>query len=638
MKKNVYLVQPNDILSNSIFLPYTVAAIASYSWQFEHIKNGYELKEFIFKKNDINDTVEQMETPYLVGFSCYMWNVEYNLALAKKIKEDWPDCLIVFGGPQIPDDSSFLKKNDFIDILIFGEGEYVFYSLLNLLLKESKEFSSVSNICFRNADEIIQTKKEYINRLVEYPSPYASGLLNSIVKDFNNSKYEFQAVLETNRGCPYNCIYCTWAGTKNFFRCFSMERIKKDLEWIAKNKINYCICADSNFGILERDETIADYIIELKEKYGYPQKFETTAAKNKDEIVFKINSKLEKASLNCGISVAIQSFSPTVLKNIGRENISNENFAKQLELYRNAKINTYTDFILALPGETLESFCDGLFMAIEMGQHTSINVHPCELLPNTGLYKRETIEKYDIKMVKSTITQKHCKLKKEDFYGTKSEIIVSTNTLSKEDWKKAMRISICVQGFHSYGLLRFFSVFLRKCYGIPYKDFYLGLYKWIESESVDTKNILNHVCETIDLFVDGKSNLYYYDERFSDSCLYFKEGLFLCCTFQKELFYNDVKSFLTSFFNDKELFDDLFAFQKNIIKIPGAKQIQHKYKYDWCTFFENYTDNLMTKPIKADNIIVYESCNELNWYEYTIKNIWYGKRENKMLNKYKKIG
>ena len=36
---------------------------------------------------------------------------------------------------------------------------------------------------------------------------------------------KIDAILETNRGCPYSCIYCYWAGTKKNFRQFSIQKV-----------------------------------------------------------------------------------------------------------------------------------------------------------------------------------------------------------------------------------------------------------------------------------------------------------------------------------------------------------------------------------------------------------------------------
>ena len=80
-----------------------------------------------------------MDSPAFVGFSNYIWNTQYNLALAKKIKAKFPECVILFGGHNVPPDNSFLEKYPFIDFLIHAEGEEAFRSLLLELLKDNPD-------------------------------------------------------------------------------------------------------------------------------------------------------------------------------------------------------------------------------------------------------------------------------------------------------------------------------------------------------------------------------------------------------------------------------------------------------------------------------------------------------------------
>lgn len=630
--KNVYLIQPNNALSESLFLPYSIGTIAAYSFSREDIKQEYNLCDFIFTKTPIADVLADMETPYIVGFSNYMWNVEYNLALADAIKKKWQDCIIAFGGPQIPDDTEYLKKYSFIDILMHGEGEITFYSLLSSFCKGNK-LSAVSDISYRENGIPVQTEKSKRTDLVDFPSPYTMGLFDSIVSDEKYKNIQFDAVLETNRGCPYGCIYCCWAGSEDSFRRFSMERVKGDLLWMAAHSISFCICADSNFGILERDEKIAEYVVQLKKEYGYPQKFETTATKNKDELTFRINSKLDEVGLNRGISVAVQSMSPAVLEIVGRKNMPVENFAQQLEKYRKNGMYTYTDIILGLPGETLESFCKGLFDVIEAGQHYSININRCEFLPNTKMYSESFVQQYRIKTIKSYLCQNHSRIDEDMSYSSRSELVVETSTMSMAQWRKALRISTCVQSFHSLGLLRFFAVYLRKAKNISYYDFYMNLYDWIEQESVFVKKTVDTVCASIDTFLSGKGNLCFSDKRLGDIYWDFQEGLFVLCAMNIDEFYGEIKEYLEKYFTDKTVFDDLFRFQKESVALPSDTEKVLNLHYDWSDYFENIFDSSYTNPEFKHMSIKIVGSQYDTWEEYAREIVWYGKRNGKTINK-----
>ncbi len=630
--KNVYFVQPNNELSESLFLPYAVGTIAAYSFSHEEINREYRLCQFIFTKRNIKKLLNEMETPYIVGFSNYMWSVQYNLELASAIKKKWPECIIVFGGVQVPDDTEYLDKYPFIDLLIHGEGEEVFYDIL-MALSEGRTPDSVFNISYRKNGVPTQTKKRDICSLEEYPSPYIMGLFDYIVNDPKNKNIQFDAIIETNRGCPYGCIYCCWAGNKAGFRQFPIERIKGELKWMATHRISFCVCCDSNFGILERDESIAEYIVELKKEYGYPEKFETTAAKNKDDLTFRINSKLEEASLNRGISLAIQSMSPEVLEIIGRKNMSTENFSAQVERYRKAGMYTYSDLILGLPGETLESFCRGLFEVIEAGQHYAINVSRCEFLPNTKMYSKSFVEKYKLKTIKSLLCQIHSSVDNDMKYASRSEIVVETNTMDMMQWREAQRISICVQGLHSLGPLRFFAIYLRKAKGLSYYDFYMNLYKWIETESVVVKRILDKVCASFDVFLKGEGNLFFWDPRFGRVYWEFYEGLFLCCAAELDEFYEEIKKYVYKYFDDELLFDDLCLYQKNIIALPAQPEKEFEIMYDWLSYFDNMYDPDYTVPVKKKLTLRLKESSTDNWEDYARVMVWYGKRIGKTINK-----
>ena len=86
-KKNLYFVQPNTLLGNSIYFPYAVGVLASYALQFEDINQSYELAGIIFKEDSQEQVFDCVKDPFIVGFSNYFWNYKYNLDTAKTIKE-----------------------------------------------------------------------------------------------------------------------------------------------------------------------------------------------------------------------------------------------------------------------------------------------------------------------------------------------------------------------------------------------------------------------------------------------------------------------------------------------------------------------------------------------------------------------
>ncbi|MBQ4339351.1 MAG: B12-binding domain-containing radical SAM protein [Clostridia bacterium] len=629
--KNLYLIQPSGILSNSVFLPYSAGTLAAYALSCEKISANFCLKDFIFVKEPIDDVLAKTENPFVAGFSCYMWNIEYNLVLAGKIKERYPECTIIFGGPQIPESTEYLDKYSFIDVLIFGEGELPLRLILEHLI-DNKSFESIDNIAFRGEAGPIKTAKSAPCALDDFPSPYDMGLFDGIMNAPEYRHLDFSAIVETNRGCPYGCIYCYWARSGSAFRAFPMQRVKKDIEWLGKHNIEYCVCADGNFGILDRDEEIADYAIEVKQKYGFPIRFETAADKNKKDSNFRINRKLERAGLNVGVSLAVQTLSPKALEAIGRKNLSVERFSHELNNYRKHNINTYTDLMVGLPEETLESFCKSLFGVIEAGQHYSLTIHRCEVFPNTPIYSDEIREKYQIKTVNSQLCQKHSIVDKDLDFSSRSQVIVGTRTMTPMEWYTAERISFCAQSFHSMGLLRFFAVYLRKARNVSYYDFYMKLYDWIENKSAVVKRLLDHTCETFIPFIEGKSNLYFADERFGNLYWGFEEALYLCAAVEIDAFYDDVKDYLLQYFDDTALFDDLMQYQKEMIPQPSQAEKTIETLYDWHEYFRLIFDPEATQPEFRKTKLKIAKGETDNWPDYAKYVAWYGRRNGKSIN------
>ena len=631
--KNIYFVQVNNSLSNAVYLPYAVGTIAAYAFSQEDIRKECCLQPFIFMQQPIDRVLNGLTDPFVMAFSCYMWNYEYNLALAEAVKTKFPACKIIFGGPQIPDDTSLLEQSAFIDFTIHGEGEIVFTDILRALLHKT-DFSSVANIAFRTASgQIAKTERTAPCDLSFLPSPYAMGLFDYLLEDPQYKNRQFDAIIETNRGCPFGCIYCYWARSGSSFRTFPLERVKKDIEWLGKNKIPYCVCADGNFGILERDEEIVDHVIKTKQQTGYPEKFETTSAKNKDDFTFRINQKLERNGLNRGVSVAVQSMSPVVLDIIGRKNMSVNNLAEQLQKYRSHGIATYTDLILGLPGETLESFCRGLFAVFEAGQHDSVNINRCEVFPNTILHSEELKNKYKIRTRKSQLCQNHSKILAPGEKSSCSEIVIATSAMNEQEWKKALQVGSCAQSFHCLGLLRFIAVYLRKAKNISYYDFYMNLFSWIENHGTCSKRILDKVFRSIDPFLRGEGNLFCTDERFGALYWAFEEGIFLSVVSEANEFYEDIKEHLSSYFDDRTLFDDLLTWQVAMIAKPGMQPLAVTFRYDWKTYFENIFDAAVTDPVQQ-NIhlrILPPACG--SDADFAREVVWFGRRSGRMINK-----
>ncbi len=634
MKKNIYFIQPNTLLGNSIYYPYAVGVLSSYALQFEDVSSKYALAGIIFKEDSTDEVMSAVKDPSVVGFSNYFWNYEYNLEQAKNIKEKYPECKIIFGGHQVARDSDFLHKYPFIDILIFGEGEIPFTRILRALDK-NESLENIPNISFRNdKDEIIKTEDK-AEGVENYPSPYLTGIFDKLLNVPEGM--EFNAQLETNRGCPYHCSFCDWCDYDLPMRQFPMERVKKDLEWISEHKISYCMCVDSNFGLFERDEEIAEFAVSLKKKNGFPDKFGACFAKNKTNRIFTINKMFNDVGMSKGVSLAFQSMSETVLENISRKNMNKDKLSEQLELYHKAGIPTYTELILGLPGETLESFSEGICELLERGQHDSINVFRCEVYPNSTLSDKAYMKKFGIKTAINKLNINHCAISNAVFSGG-LEYIIETSTMSAEDLVKATVFSACIQSVHCHGLLQCFAIYLHNAMGVPYYNFYNSFINFFSEREGVIGDTIRRISRCIESTAEGEVDLSYINREFGDITWPYEEAMLIDYIYKLDDFYNEVGAFLASFGIEDEVMRELMSYQKNLIVTPFGNDVKSTYSYDWKEYFYNILANKESVLEKKETALRFFAEDvPADWENYAKKIIWYGRRNKKTIRTVEKL-
>lgn len=615
------MIQPNSQYGNSVYFPYAAGSLVAYAFRDEKIKSEFTFKSFVYKKIDIDKVVDSLENPFVVGFSCYVWNYEYNKILAEKIKEKYPQCYILFGGHQVNRESDVLKT-DFVDFCLFGEGEEIFRKiLLSFIGRESLE--SIPNIMYKKDGEIIFTEKKRVD-IPERISPYLEGYFDELVKE---EELEFSAILETNRGCPNKCAFCDWGNEKAKVRLYDIETVKAEIDWMSENEIEYCYCADANFGLFERDEDIIEYLISRNKINGYPQKFQATYSKNNPQTVFRINKRLNDVGMCKGATLSFQSMHQNVLDNIYRKNMPIESFHELMSMYNKNGIGSYSEIILGLPGETYESFRDGMEQLLECGQHMSINFFNCELLTNSIMNDAEYMKKYEIEYAVTEQHQYHVVPNRKDITEF-SRIVVSTSSMSKEMWMKSNIFAVFVRAFHNLGLFQCIAIYLYHEKGIRYSDFYEDLIEYAKLKP-------ETICGKIHLWLEEK-----YKEVLSDSgsltCTVdefgeltwpLDEGAFLKAVREQEKFYEEMNGFLKKYFDDEMLFSELLSYQKNIVKNPFSKGAVLHLNYDFYSYFSSvYQNDYKPLEIKKHSLKIDSSDTPEDLPEYAKKIVWYGRK------------
>ncbi|TQV86604.1 B12-binding domain-containing radical SAM protein [Aliikangiella coralliicola] len=407
-------------------------------------------------------------------FSNYMWSLETNLKISEIVKQHMNGNLTIHGGPSTPNYekkcAEFFIKNKSVDIAVHGEGEVTINEVLECLFKNksgaisygAENLKNVTGITYRNykAENNQVYRTEARNRLKEpdsIPSPYNKGYF-----DLYGGNVD-AAIIESNRGCPFKCTFCDWgSATNQKIRKFDLERVKQEIEWIARNNVRVLWIADANFGLYDRDIELSEFIVKMKGQYQFPQEVVVNYTKNTTWRLAEIIKIFTKGGIISQGVISIQTTDVKTLEVIKRKNIKTEKYDELSQIFSELKLPLSTDLMLGLPGITVDAFKNDLQRYFE--RDVSVKAYPTQLLPNSPMADPEYMQKYQIE------------IDKDDF-------LVSTYSYSKSDlqfMKTFYRIYTIADG---YSLLRYVLRFLQWDHNIKAIDFLSSLAEVVESNT-----------------------------------------------------------------------------------------------------------------------------------------------------------
>lgn len=641
IKLDICFCQFGNLIGNNVFLPYSIGCIISYVKPLLP-KHNYRM---LYIKENIDMIIKKIGKPDILAFSTYIWNHQYNCVVAKQMKEKYPDIKIIFGGHNIdgfrPD---IFEEYPYIDIIVNGEGEHNFYQLLKMY---EGEMASADYTYQKQGYACVVKNKNNTLDINNICSPYTTGIFDEILKD----KYNFTASLESNRGCPYACAYCDWGSFKTSnkkMRKFCLNRVFDEIEWFGRNKIGFVFGCDSNFGLYsERDMSIIDKFIEVKKKYGYPEKFRVCYAKNSNKIIFDMNKKLNKYDLSKGATLSFQSLNTDTTKAIGRINLDITEFNKYVLMYSKENIPMYTEMIIGLPEETYESFKNGLDILLNNHQHGNIVIYYCQIYPNSKINDIEYKKKYGIKTSTVSMYPTHTILN-DDLYE-QEEIITSTNKLIKEQWIKTSMFSWIVQTFHCLGLTQLIAIHFKYIYNIDYKEFYSKLLKYMNGLHFGIMTIeCSKVLEIFTKVSDSIDGFKYINKHMKEFNWPIEEGSFLFFIEYINAFYIDIYAFLYEEFScimnkHNTVINNIITINQFMITkyIDWDKKI--KYDYDYISNFKEYFRTGVYKNIfykensNSYEIIIPQIKKFKSFEEYATNVVWYGRKGGNTLKSFDEI-
>lgn len=463
----IQLIQASHGKMGSHYIPYSAGLLQAYVQHHASGSNSYVFLPCIFDRAPIPHALNQLRSAHVLGFSVYVWNENYSLTLAAAAKAARPEALIVFGGPQVPDQAeAYLRAHPFIDVAVHGEGERVFLQLLESL--PNKDWQGIPGISWLDADGAFHHHPPgpRIKDLDEVPSPYLMGVFDELL---SHSEIHWLIIWETTRGCPFSCTFCDWgSATAAKVNRFSLERIRAEVDWFAARGIKVIDLCDANFGILPRDLDVVDAIVAAHQRTGFPLSLVKQNTKNASERTLEIHRRLSAAGIDSRVTLSMQSLAPETLRSIRRDNISLAAYRELQTHFARAGVITYSDLLVGLPGETYDSFVDSVCGLISQGQYDWISFFNAFLLPNAEMSQPAYRQRYGIESVR--VQYSELWLTPRQDIEEWQEMVVATASLSRADWRRCRIFawwSIIL--VYNYKLIQLPLLVLHHLGGIPWR-------------------------------------------------------------------------------------------------------------------------------------------------------------------------
>jgi radical SAM superfamily enzyme YgiQ (UPF0313 family) len=606
MKKHeIYFNEFNLLMGSGgiVYLPLVSGILAACAKTSSVIRKKAQFMHYIFVPDTTSNIIEQYNNPSIACFSISMWNEQLSLEVAGSLKKLFPDCLIIFGGAQCPHEpTEYMGKFQFIDVCVRAEGEHAFKEILERFIGGTRDFDGIANTSYRQGDtvKVNYNTPEFNRSLDEFPSPYLTGEFDYLL---NKNDHGYQAIIETNRGCPFLCTFCYWGkgGNSQKYRFKSLDTVYEEIEYLAQKGVSYIFNADSNFGMHRRDYDIALKLVNTKTKYGFPEKFRTCWGKNTSQRIFHIASLLHYHDLDKGVTLARQSNDAGVLSNIKRDNIKLSAYSKLEEHFNTLNVPVYAELILGLPGETISTWESGINTLLETGLNNQLFVYQAEVYPNTELGTREYQDKYKIKTKKIALNEIHCSPRPIGWTKEYQEIVIQNYSMTVDDWRNMTKFSILTMLLHSMKLGYFILAYTHKRIEIKYSE----IIKLIMNAPTEfLSSISSDVEQYLDDLIGGKGRGLLV-AKYSEVYLEIEEVLFLKATENIEKFFSEILQALETKIPKHlyEEFEEVVLFQK--ILIPFYKEnedsISVDFKYnipDYCLgFYRNFDIEIYQSPI-----------------------------------------
>ncbi|PGY10990.1 B12-binding domain-containing radical SAM protein [Bacillus sp. AFS031507] len=343
-----------------------------------------QIKEYTIKDPVLNIVTDLYQlNPEVIGFSCYIWNIEETIKVVNLIKKVDPSIIIVLGGPEVTYDTrEWMEKIPEVDFIVMGEGEQTFKQLLAEIQK-NRNYKKVPGVAFRDNQQVVITPQMNKLDLKELPSPYRFP--EDIAHLGKRVTY-----IETSRGCPFSCQFCL-SSIEVGVRYFDREKIKDDILYLMTHGAKTIKFVDRTFNI-SRSYAMEMFRFLIDEHLpGTVFQFEITADIMRPEVIEFLNQEAPKGLFR--FEIGVQSTNDFTNELVMRK----QNYSKLCRtvtmVKEGKKIDQHLDLIAGLPEEDYASFRKTFNDVFEL-RPEELQLGFLKMLRGTGVRLRSAEQKY----------------------------------------------------------------------------------------------------------------------------------------------------------------------------------------------------------------------------------------------------
>jgi radical SAM superfamily enzyme YgiQ (UPF0313 family) len=305
------------------------------------------------------------QQPAIIGLPVYVWNRLDCCELARILRKQFTNLLLIAGGPEATADPGRLLAEAPFDLLVVGEGELTVAELLERLIHNTP-LPGLPGTAQLVDGQLQIIPRPQIEDLAVLPSPYLSGLLDRHI--------ESGMVWQLSRGCPFACEFCYDGMGDRKVRRYPFERLEQELTYLVARGASQIFALDSTFNT---DKKRAKSLLRLIHEKAPDVHFHFEV---RHELLDKEQAELF-AQLTCSLQIGLQSADPAVAGGVGRT-FNRDEFTAKVMLLNDSGATFGFDLIYGLPGDTLAKFREGLNFALLLYPN-HLDIFPLAVLPGT---------------------------------------------------------------------------------------------------------------------------------------------------------------------------------------------------------------------------------------------------------------